>query len=185
MTAPSQQSDADLIRRCQAGDKDAFGVLVRKYAGTATGSAYLLLKSHEDALDASQEAFVQAWRSIGRFDTAAAFFPWYATILRNLCISRLRRRPKHSTAELGDGHSDDSPEADPVLLAERGERRDRVWQAILALSPQQREIIVMSHFHDLTYRQMADAIGIPIGTVMSRLYNARRALRERLADDEP
>ena len=185
MADANTQDEADLIRRCQTGDKDAFGAIVRRYAGAATGSACLLLGSHDDALDASQDAFIRAWRSIGRFDTDAPFFPWYATILRNVCFSRLRKRGRQLPAELTDSHADASQDADPVWLAERNERRDRVWRAILALPDAQREIIVMSHFQNLKYQQMADALGIPIGTVMSRLYNARRALRERLAHDEP
>jgi len=179
-----EESEADLIQRCQAGDKDAFGAIVKRYAGAATGAAYLLLGSHEDALDASQEAFVRAWRHIRRFDLAAPFYPWYSTILRNLCVSRLRRRSRDKTVELADAEHGSDAESDPLLLAERSERRDRVWRAIMELSPQHRDVIVMSHFQQMSYKQMAAALDVPIGTVMSRLYNAREALRQKLADEE-
>ncbi len=179
-----EESEATLIRRCQQGDEEAFGVIVRRYAGAAQGAACLLLSSYDDALDASQEAFVRAWRHIRRFDAGAPFYPWYATILRNVCVSKMRRSGRRRTAQLADSHADPSPDSDPVLLAERNERRDRIWRAIRELSPQHREVIVMSHFQGLSYKQMAAALGIPIGTVMSRLHNARQALKKGLAGEE-
>jgi len=182
--SPVEEPEASLIARCQAGDREAFGVVVKRYAGAATGAAALLLGSHEEALDASQEAFVRAWRHIRRFDRNAPFYPWFAAILRNVCISRLRRDARRRTVELTDGHADDLDGTDPVLLAERNERRDRVWRAIQAISDQHREVLVMSHFQGLSYRQMAEALGIPIGTVMSRLHGARQALRKELTDAE-
>jgi RNA polymerase sigma-70 factor (ECF subfamily) len=181
---PEPTSESTLLKRCQAGDKEAFGLVVRQYAGRATGAALLLLGRHEDALDASQEAFVRAWRHIRRFDPARPFYPWYATILRNVCLSRLRRLRRTRTQELVPDHPG-SGDSNPVLLAERNERHDRVWKAILALKPRQREIIVLSHFQQMSYKEIAAAVDIPIGTVMSRLHAARQALREKLADDAP
>jgi len=178
------ETEAALIRRCQAGDKEAFEPIVRRYAGAACGAAYVRLGCHDEALDASQEAFVRAWRHIKRFDTHAPFFPWYAAILRNVCIGRLRHRARRRTVSLPDDHRDPSSDGDPVLLAERSERRDRIWRALLRLTPDHREIILMAHFQGMAYREMADALGIPIGTVMSRLHNARQALRERLSEGE-
>ena len=181
---PEPASESTLLKRCQAGDKEAFGLVVRQYAGRATGAALLLLGRHEDALDASQEAFVRAWRHIRKFDPTRPFYPWYATILRNVCFSRLRRLGRRRTYELAPDHPG-SGEANPVLLAERNECRDRVWQAILDLKPRQREIIVLSHFQQMSYKEIAAALEIPIGTVMSRLHAARHALRQKLADDAP
>ena len=176
-----EDPDAELIARSQAGDRDAFGKIVRRYAGAARAAAVMLLGSHDDALDASQDAFVLAWRHIHRFDPDARFYPWYSTILRNVCISRLRRR-RHQTEELSESHGSDDSE--PDLLAESNERRERVWRAVLKLSQPHREIIVMSHFQDLSYRQIAESLGVPIGTVMSRLHNARQALRRELEGEE-
>ncbi len=174
--------EAALLKRCQAGDKKAFGAIVKRYAGRALGAATLLLGSREDAHDASQEAFVRAWRHIRRFDVERPFYPWYATILRNVCVSLLRKRSRRPTVELTEGHAHQHPESNPVLLAERNERRDRVWWGIQALSASHREIVVMSHFQNLSYKEIAAALDIPIGTVMSRLHNARQALRKKLTD---
>ena len=179
-----QETEAALMQRCQAGDKEAFGVIVKRYAGAARGAAYMLLGGQEDAFDASQEAFVRAWRAIGRFDTKATFYPWYARILRNVCISRLRRR-KIRTVQLADSQPEQGNESDPVLLAERNERRDRIWRAIMQLPLRSREVVVMKHFQELSYNEMAAALEIPVGTVMSRLHTARQALREKLAGEKP
>ena len=173
---PSEQA---LIRQCQAGDKDAFGRLVKRFAGRAVGAAYVLLGNREDALDASQDAFVRAWRNIGRFDGRSKFYTWYSTVLRNVCISRLRRK-RHPTTGLEIEPPGPSEQTDPSLLAERNERTERLWKVILELPLNHREILVMSHFQHMAYKEIAAALEVPIGTVMSRLHNARKALRERL-----
>ena len=161
------ENETALLERCRAGDKDAFGFVVKKYAGRASGAACVLLGCPHEALDASQEAFVRAWRNIRRFNTSSPFYPWYSAILRNVCRSRLRRRARRRTVALTDGHGDPSSDSNPVLLAERNERRDAL----------------MKHFQDMSYKGIAAALGIPIGTVMSRLHSARRALRETLAGE--
>jgi len=178
------ETEAVLIRRCQAGEKEAFEPIVRKYAGRATGAAAVLLGCPQEAQDASQEAFVRAWRHIERFRTDAPFYPWYSAILRNICRSRLRRRARRKTVSLPDGYAAPTSDGDPVMLAEQNERRRHLFQAILSLQSMFREILLMKHFQDMSYKEMAEALDIPIGTVMSRLHNARRALGEALSGDE-
>jgi len=175
------EDEAERIRRSQAGDREAFGMIVKRYAGAATGVAYLMLGCHADALDASQEAFVRAWRNIRRFRVPSPFYPWYSAILRNVCRSRLRRRRRTVSVDAVDPPADE--QSDPAGAVEKDERREIVRRAILALSPAQREIIVMSHFQEMSYKQMAAALDVPIGTVMSRLYHARRALKAKLTED--
>lgn len=174
------EDEAALLRRCQAGDKAAYGTLVKKYAGRAVGAAYLLLGNYEDAREASQDAFVRAWRNMGSFDTTRPFYPWYSALLRNLCIDLLRRRK--NVQNLESIPEPDSSDENPVLAAERNELCRDVRRAVLELPVKHREVIVMNHFQDMTYEQMAESLDIPIGTVMSRLYYARCALREKLAD---
>jgi len=175
-------SDQALIRRCRGGDQDAFGVLVKRYAGRAVGAAFALLGNHADALDASQEAFLRSWRGLRRFRGDAGFYAWYAAILRNVCASLRRRRARDDPAGLRPAPP---AEADPALLAEGNERARRLWQAVLDLSVKHREVIVMSHFQEMSYKQMAGALDVPIGTVMSRLHHARQTLRAKLAGDPP
>jgi len=177
--------EAALIERCRRGDAEAFGDIVRAYAGRATGAAMLLLGNHDDALDASQEAFVRAWRNIRRLKCNRAFYSWYCTILRNVCLDRLRRRARRKTVDLPDDHPDPAENTGPGTLAEKNEQTERVWNAVTMLPLNHREIIVMSHFQEMSYKEMAEALGIPIGTVMSRLYHARQRLREMLEKDRP
>ena len=179
-------AEADLIRHSQAGDKEAFGVIVKRYAGAATGAAYLILGTRADALDASQEAFARAWRHIGKFNIGAPFYPWYARILRNVCLSALRRRRLRKAETLSLDNlpaAEATADTDPMLAIQRTEQREGIRRAILSLPVNYREIIVMSHFQEMSYKQIAAALEVPMGTVMSRLYNARKALRNLLLEE--
>jgi len=173
-------SEDALISRCQSGDTDAFGVLAKKYAGRAIGTASMFLGCHHDAHDASQEAFVRAWRGIKKFNSRSSFYTWYSTILRNVCISRLRKKSNKAGVELHENLPGEASRFDPSLLAERNERTERLWRAIMKLPDIHREIIVMSHFQHLSYKEIAELLEIPIGTIASRLHSARKALRKFL-----
>lgn len=120
-------------------------MLVKRHAGRAIAAASLLLGSHHDALDASQDAFVRAWRGIRRLRKTAAFYTWYSAILRNVCLSRLRRRRRREVSyEDGLAPSDDG---DPSVLVERDEQSRRLWATILRLPVHQRDILLISHLH--------------------------------------
>ena len=180
-----EESEEALVRRSQAGETDAFGALVKMFAGRAIGAAFVMLGSYDDALDASQDAFVRAWRNIRRFEGKAAFYTWYSAILRNVCLDRLKRRTRDRHAGLAEEHLAASIDSDPVLVAHRNEQDRRLWHAIFLLPLKQRDIIIVSHFHGMSYKEIAALMDIPIGTVMSRLHNARKALRDNLAGDRP
>ncbi len=176
------ESENALIRLAQAGDTNAFGRLVKQHAGRAIGAACLFLGNEADALDASQEAFVRAWRHIKRFNGQSKFYTWYSAILRNLCISRLRKR-RVKTVTLDEARSEATCEADPAMLAERNEQADRLCSAIGRLQIKHREIIIMYHFQHMSYAQIAETLGAPAGTVMSRLHHARGALRKEITGE--
>ena len=177
-----ENTQDNLISQCQAGQREAFGELVKMHAGRAVAAAYGMLGCHDEALDASQDAFVRAWRGIGRFSGRANFYTWYYSILRNLCVDRLRRRGKHKCAELNYDHAACPGKSDPAVLAANNEQSQHIWQAILELPLIHREIIVMSHFQDMSYKEIAEVLEVPIGTVMSRLHNARKNLGDKLAE---
>jgi len=179
-----EETETLLIRRCKSGDKEAFAGLVQRYAGAARGAAYLIVRNYDDALDAMQDAFILAWRNMSHFNDGAPFYPWFARILHNVCISMLRKKRPRTNADEGALANPRSKEIDPVLLAERNERKDRLWKAILGLPDIHREAIVLYHMQNLSYKEMAETLGVPIGTIMSRLYNARDALRRALKDEE-
>lgn len=177
-------SDSQAIELCQAGDTTAFRYLVDQYQERAYYSALGIVRSHEAALDLSQDAFVRAYRHIKKFDTTKKFFTWYYQILRNLCLNFIRDKKRHarSFSEVDENQiktiSDEREDAS--ALAEQNELKEALWAAMNDLKPKEREIIVLKDFQDLPYKEIADILEIPIGTVMSRLFNARKALKAKL-----
>lgn len=198
--APVDPDERAAIRRCQAGDADAFELLVRRYMRRASVFALGWTGDREDSLDVSQEAFVRAYRAIGSFDSARPFYPWFHQILRNLCLTRLKRVARLNEVPLEDrldrlgeggrvaGGALGTPGwnegrgagFDPQSAVERAELRRTVWEAIRSLPVNDREILVLREFQELTYAEIASVLDIPLGTVMSRLHAARTRLRDRL-----
>ncbi len=177
-------SDAQAIRLCQQGDRQAYGFLVQRYMQRAYFSALGLVGSHDAAMDLSQDAFVRAFRAIKKFDVERQFFTWYYQILRNLCLNFIRDKKRHarSFSEVNEYQikrlSDESQDASKAV--EQAELKKVMWEAINSLKPNEREIIVLKDFQELQYKEIAEMLDIPIGTVMSRLFNARKALKAKL-----
>jgi RNA polymerase sigma-70 factor (ECF subfamily) len=167
--------DPVAIKKCKTGDKDAFRYLVERYQAEAMGHAVAIVADREDALDVVQEAFIDAYQALGRFDTSRQFYPWFYTILRNRCFKLLLGRRKNSAVSLDDA----------LMVAPQSEvlPEDRLAleRALLDLSPAEREIVTLKHLDGLSYDELARRLEIPKGTVMSRLFHARRRLREKLA----
>ena len=174
------------IERCKSGDREAFGAIVQKYMKPAYYVALGYVGTPDDALDISQDAFVNAFRHIKRFDSSKKFFPWFYSILKNLCmnhLTRVRRRREDSIDAMAEEEGEvriPLETASPEQDAARRELERKIGTALLQLRPKEREIIILQHFQDYSYQEIADLLGIPIGTVMSRLYSARRALRKEL-----
>lgn len=175
------------IERCQTGSKHAFEAIVHKYMKDAYFIALGLVGNREDALDLSQEAFIRAYNNLESFNSERSFFPWFYQILRNLCFSHLRRRNRRQARFATDLDSEQStiePEAHdgfaPELVAERNEAKDRLWKAIGQLEPKHREVIILRHFQDLSYEEISQVLLCNKGTVTSRLYYARKRLKEIL-----
>jgi RNA polymerase sigma-70 factor, ECF subfamily len=180
-------SDIRKIRLIQAGQADLYEPIVRKYMRRAHSVAMQFVANAEDALELAQDAFLKTFRSLDRFDTTQRFFPWFHRILRNTCISHLRRKRLRTFSisareHGGDDYAIEDLSTVPVEQAlVGGELREEFWAAFRELSARDREILALRHFDDLQYQDIADALQIPIGTVMSRLFHARRRLRDRLA----
>ncbi|NIL99439.1 MAG: sigma-70 family RNA polymerase sigma factor [Acidobacteria bacterium] len=184
-------SERDLILRAQAGDKPAFGELVQRYMRRAYFAALGFVGSPEDAMDLSQDAFARAYRARQKINPDMQFYTWFYQILRRLCFNFIRDRKLHR-AKLREQKSwivDDaeyrSGQRSPQRNVEREETRRRVRQAIETLPDREREVLVLKEFEGLKYREIADIVGIPIGTVMSRLYSARRNLAAAIEEMEP
>jgi RNA polymerase sigma-70 factor, ECF subfamily len=175
-----------LMTRARSGDPHAFDDLTRRLRGRAFHVAHSLVGSREDALDLCQETFLKVFRARGSYDPAQPFLPWFHRILRNTCFSFLRKKRRVrslSAARPEDGESDfeiEDPTPGPTSGIELDERADMFRTALETLGANDREILALRHFKDLSYREIAEHLGIPEGTVMSRLYHARRRLRETL-----
>ncbi len=175
--------EGSIIERCKKGDREAFASIVQHYMKPAYYVALGYVGKPEDALDLSQDAFVNAFRHIKRFDSSKNFFPWFYSILKNLCmnhLNRIRRRKEDSIEEMAEEEGQVSIPIETVSPEESVLRRDlevKIGEALQRLRPREREIIILQHFQDYSYQEIADLLGIPIGTVMSRLYSARRSLR--------
>ncbi len=172
------QAERQAILECQRGSREAFGEIVTIYMRRAYVAALSILGNRDDALDVSQEAFLKAYRAIRRFDPDRPFYPWFYRILRNACFDWLRRRRNKPRSGLVMDIPDQRFR--PDLLAGRDEVRVKVWEGIERLSERDREILVLRHFQHMSYREIAETLEIPQGTVMSRLFTARKKLRSEL-----
>jgi RNA polymerase sigma-70 factor (ECF subfamily) len=167
--------DSTAIQKCKAGETEAFSHLVRKYQTEAIGHAVAILGSLDDALDAVQDAFLDAYQAVGRFDVSRRFYPWLYTILRNRCFEMLASRRKQAAAG-----------AEVVEILARtakdscGVAENVVGQALRELAAEDRELLTLKHLDGLSYDELAERLGIPAGTVMSRLYYARKRFREKV-----
>jgi len=165
-------SDGTWIEACKSGQRAAFEPLVRRYGPRAYRFALALVRDAEEAKDLSQEAFIRAYVSMHRFDSERPFYPWFLTILRNVCLSHLRRRRvKVDLEQIPE--LEDRRELSPDVKV-------RVEQALMSLSTHDREILELKAFQDLSYREISELLEIPRGTVMSRLYHARRRFKDAM-----
>ncbi len=181
----SEVTDRTLVLRAQSGERAAFGELVTRYMQRAYYTALGLVGNHDDALDLSQEAFARAFRARATIDAERPFFPWLYQIIRRLCFNHTRdqRSRRQKLEKAGSWLADTTMGAQPLSpekAVERAELRDRVAAAIERLAEREREALVLREFEGLRYREIAELLGIPIGTVMSRLYRARRSLAREI-----
>jgi len=168
--------DETLVRNCLAGDRRAFAEIVSRYERPLYTVALRTLGNAEDARDATQSAFVKAWVNLGQFDRSRRLFSWLYRIALNESLNRLRTRRQQQPL---DEQLVDHGQA-PDEGAEQQERRQQLELAMAQLSEGNREVLVLRHWMQLSYDEIADAIGIPPKTVKSRLFAARTRLGEVL-----
>jgi RNA polymerase sigma-70 factor (ECF subfamily) len=169
--------EAALVRRCLTGDAEAFEPIVRAYQAPLFNVALRMLGTPEDARDATQTAFVRAYEHLDSYDPAHKFFTWIYRILMNECLNVLRaRRPSEPVPD--DLASERNRDRLDPIDAEK--RRQAIQAAILALPVDYRQVIVLRHFAELSYEEIAATVSIPVKTVKSRLFSARQRLGEQL-----
>jgi RNA polymerase sigma-70 factor (ECF subfamily) len=168
--------DAAVVARCLNGEHNAYEAIVARYQQGLFNVALRMLGNYEDARDATQSAFIKAYEHLDSFNPELRFFSWLYRILKNECLNVLRGRRPSEPVSLGLPAGADR---DPV---EARERHRAVQTALMALSMDYREVVVLRHFTDLSYDEIATTLGIPAKTVKSRLYTARQQLGELLVE---
>lgn len=185
--------DKQLVARAQSGDRHAFEALVRKYQRRIFRLAFGMLKNQEDAMDVSQDAFVRVHQHLDRFKGDAAFYTWLYRITTNLCIDRIRRnrgeqveyedglaREDHTAAELGLRRS--AAATHPGKSTLRHELGDHISRALEQLPEKHRQILLLREIEGLSYEDLSLTLEIKKGTVMSRLFHARKKMQAILAE---
>ena len=191
--AQADVSELDLVKQCQAGNPEAFDQLVGRYRNRVFGMIYNMVHNEQDAWDLAQDSFLKAWKSIAGFRGQSSFYTWIYRIVTNVTIDWLRKKQvKGSGTEFDDTiqlkeidpASRTVPKAGalPHQRMERREIRARIDEAIAQLSPEHRAVILMKETEEMQYHEIAEALGCSIGTVMSRLFYARKKLQNLLRD---
>lgn len=189
-TAPlTREEERRLVARSQRGDLDAFDALMRAYERPVYNLAYRMTGNYDDANDVAAEAFVRVFNAIGRFRGESAFSTWMYRIATNVFLDERKRRRAHPQVSLDDEFDTEGTNVQrqiedtapgPGAVAEEQERRRALDRAIQQLPDFQREMITMYHVLNMSYEEIGEVTGAPIGTVKSRLNRARLSLREAL-----
>jgi RNA polymerase sigma-70 factor (ECF subfamily) len=182
--------DQRLIAHCLQGDTAAFGELVRRYQDRLFNTVYRLLDNAEDAQDVVQEAFLNAYQSLDSFKGDSQFFTWLYRIAFNTAVSL--KRKQRSTVSIDAGRNgeaavdplDASEYGRPGYELERAEEDRQVQEALNRLSPEHRTVLILKDMEGQKYEVMAEILGVPIGTIRSRLHRARAELRDVLQQME-
>lgn len=179
-------NDLQAIVRLKWGDIRGLDALVERYQVRAIRTAYLITQDAAVASDVVQDAFLSSYRAIGGFDLRRPFAPWFMRTVVNGAIKAARRANAH--ASLDELDADTEPEsADDGMtleaLLEAREVEQRVWEALAAIRPERRAVIVLRYYLEMSESEMAEQLEIPVGTVKSRLHAAKRQLRDLLRDE--
>lgn len=171
--------ETDLVRQVKGGDAGAFQKLVDQLMKPAYFHALAILRNHEDAVEISQETFIKVWKARKSIDAERPLYPWFYTILKNLCLNRTRdesRRKETAVSQL-EYWTEPKGESNPSNDVLREEENRLIQQTLSRMDVNDREIIVMKDLEGYAYKEIAEMLNIPVGTVMSRLYTARKRFK--------
>ncbi len=187
------REDLELVRRSQNGEQEAFNELVTRYRQRIYAMAYQMTRNEQDAWDLAQDAFLRAWKSIGRFRGDSSFYTWLYRIVSNVTIDSIRKKQGRIETEFDDSLAGlqgidvrartvpgGTPAPDENIRQK--EIGTRITEAMAKLSAEHRAVLVMKEIEGLQYHEIAEAIGVEIGTVMSRLFYARKKMQAQLRD---
>ena len=182
--------DKALVQMAQKGDMQAFEELVARHRDKIYARAYSMMRNEEEAVELSQEAWVKAWQRLVQFQGESSFATWLTRITINLCLDQIRKNKRQrsdSIEEMGEESGGVERQMEPVMFnpterLERSELRARIDEAMKKLSHEHRTVLVLCEFEEMEYKEIAKVMGCSIGTVMSRLFYARRKLQTMLRD---
>ena len=187
--------DRALVALAQKGDRGAFRTLFERYHRRAYALAFGVVRNQDDALDVVQDAFIKAHRHLDKFEGQASFYTWLYRIVMNLSIDHLRKHRRQRPVDFTDAALDEAVSEDALLPKIIGgnpgralmdkEIRNRIADALGGLSENHRAVLVMRELEGLSYEEMATAMGCSKGTIMSRLFHARKNMQKQLADLYP
>jgi RNA polymerase sigma-70 factor (ECF subfamily) len=185
----SSASDDALARAAQGGDLGAFEELVARHRDKIYGRAYSMMRNENEALDLSQEAWVKGWQRLRQFQGDSSFATWMTRIVINLCLDRLRKLKRHQaeSIEESDEESGGVERQMPIVTTnpteglERAELRKKIDEALAQLSHEHRTVLTLHEFEEMEYKEIAKTMDCSIGTVMSRLFYARRRMATLMA----
>jgi RNA polymerase sigma-70 factor (ECF subfamily) len=186
----SALAEADLVRMAQGGDMASFEELVSRYRDKIFARAFSMMRHEEEALDLSQDAWVKGWQRLAQFHGESSFITWMTRIVINLCLDQLRKQKRQRAESIeamdeegGGGIERRMPviNPNPTQGLERAELRERIDRALAQLSYEHRTVLVLHEFEELEYKEIAKQMKCSIGTVMSRLFYARRRMESLLA----
>lgn len=184
----SAVADCDLVTQAAAGREDGFEELVRRYQRPIAAYVYRMVGDYEAALDLTQEVFIKVYNSLRRYRSEFKFSTWIYKIAHNSAVDHLRRRGGREQSLLRefDGEQYDLPiesrRPSPEQESERAERREEIEQVVRELPAAYRELVVLRHSHDLSYDEIAEVTGLPLGTVKNRLFRAREVMRREFVE---
>ncbi len=186
----SSAEDQELVKAAQGGDMQAFEQLVARHRDKIYARAYTMMRNEEEAVDLSQEAWVKGWQRLKQFQGESSFGTWMTRIVINLCLDQLRKHKRQHTESIEEMNEESGGverqmpivTVNPTAGMERTELRHRIDRALAQLSYEHRTVLVLHEFEELEYKEIAKVMGCSIGTVMSRLFYARRKLAALLED---
>jgi RNA polymerase sigma-70 factor (ECF subfamily) len=178
------------VNAARHGELEAFEELVFRHRDPIYARAFSMTRNEDDAVDLSQEAWIKGWQRLGQFQGESSFTTWMTRIVINLCLDHLRRQKRHRTDSIeelddeGGGVERQMPvvTVNPTAGLERAELRKKIDEALDQLSAEHRTVLVLHEFEDLEYKEIAKTVGCSMGTVMSRLFYARRKMAGLLAE---
>ena len=186
----SSAEDQALVRAAQRGDMAAFEELVARHRDKIYARAFSMMRNEEEAIDLSQEAWVKGWQRLAQFHGESSFGTWMTRIVINLCLDQLRKQKRQRTESIEELEEDSGGverqmpivTVNPTAGLEKAELRQRIDRALSQLSYEHRTVLILHEFEELEYKEIAKVMGCSIGTVMSRLFYARRKMAALLTD---